>query len=158
MITVGTWDVGPFDSDHAADFASAVIGSSDTTARHDLLAITFGAFMDMPDVHPELIQMEDGYELPYTILEVIASAAYVADTATGDTRWVSSVYARGSDLYDAGQFVELGEISDHLVVSAYVALTRAVRLMRAAKISDEWIQPSAEIRRTLKEAMHDGSR
>lgn len=150
---MGTWDTGPFDSDHAADFAASVIHASGPAARHDLFTITFGAFMDMPDVHPELIAMDDSYQLPSIILEVIASAAYVADGAAGDTRWISSVYARGADMYDAGQFVELGEISGHMVANAHAAVAKSLRLMHAARISADRMEPAEQIATALRGAM-----
>lgn len=152
---MGTWDTGPFDSDHAADFASAVIGASEPSARHDLFSITFGAFMDMPDTHPDMAMMCDEYELPSIILEVVASAAYVADGATGDTRWIDSVYARGTDRVtnDLCPVVELGEINGHMVANAHAALAKALRLMRAARISGDRTEPVEQIATTLRAAM-----
>lgn len=151
---MGAWDTGPFDSDHAADFASSVIQASSPEARHDLFSITFGAFMDMPDDHPDLFGMEDGYELPSIIEEVIASAAYVSDGAAGDTRWISSVYARGSELWDAEQFVELGDVPINLVADAHSAVSKAHRLMRRAGIGSAWTATPEQLLTELEGMLH----
>ncbi len=152
---MGAWDVGPFDNDHAADFASSVQLASSPEARQDLFSITFGAFMDMPDVHPELITMEDGYELPSIIEEVIASAAWVADTAIGDTGWINTPYARGVDrnTEELNPHPEIGEVSGHMIVNAHAALAKALRLMRRANIGSAWCDPAEHITIQLRGAM-----
>lgn len=152
---MGAWDVGPFDNDHASDFASAVRHCSSPEARQDLFTITFGAFMDMPDAHPELIRMEDGYELPSIIEEVIASAAWIADTATGDTGWINTAYARGVNRItnELNPYPEIGEVSGHMVANAHTALSRALRLMHRAHIGSAWCEPAEQITVTLRGAM-----
>lgn len=152
---MGAWDVGPFDNDHAADFASSVQHCSSPEARQDLFMITFGAFMDMPDTHPDLIQMEDGYELPSIIEEVIASAAWIADTVTGDTGWINTPYARGvdRDTNELNPYPEIGEVSGHMVANAHAALAKALRLMRRVNIGSAWCDPAEHIAVTLRGAM-----
>lgn len=152
---MGTWGVEPFDSDHAADFAAGVIGSSGPEERRDLVQITFNAFMGTPDDDPYLASMEEGYELPSVVLEVIASAAYVHGAVSGDTRYTESVYARGVDdeSDDLGPIPDLGEIPPSLVADAHAALTRCIRLMREHRIGPMWSEPSEWLAVQLRTAM-----
>lgn len=151
---MGAWDVGPFDNDHAADFASHVQYASGPEARQDLFAITFGAFMEAPDAQFDS-DLEEGYELPSIFEEVIASAAWVADTVTGDTGWINTAYARGVDpkTNDLNPYPEIGEVDGHMVANAYAALAKVLRLMRRAAIGSAWSDPAEHIAITLRGAM-----
>lgn len=152
---MGAWDVGPFDNDHAADFASSVQLASSPEARQDIFTVTFGAFMDMPDSHPDVIQMEEGYELPSIIEEVIASAAWVADTALGDTGWINTAYARGVDRHtnELNPYPEIGEVDGHMVANAHAALAKALRLIRRAGIGSAWRDTPEQIATQLRGLM-----
>ncbi len=146
---MGAWAMGPFDNDNAADFASYVHACTDSAARHDLLSITFGAFMDRPDGDPEL-RLDDCYELPSMIEEVIASAAFVADAASGRRDFTETSYAMepaDRDDWKDGPWVhaDLGEVPVTLIQSALKAVTRVSRMMRHARIGPEWIDSPEKI-------------
>jgi hypothetical protein len=150
---MGAWDVGAFDNDHAADFASYVHACTDVEARWDLLAITFGAFMDKEAHDPEL-RMDNDFETPSIIEEVIASAAFVADAASGRHDFTDTPYAmtppssEPDDTKPRGWVppdepwihADLGNVPTTLVHAALMAITRVTRMMRQASIDPEWIE------------------
>ena len=151
---MGAWDVGPFDNDHAADFAAGIQHASGPQERQDIFAITFGAFMDAHE--GEFAgQLEEGYELPSIFEEVIASAAWVADTALGDTGWINTPYARGvdRDSNELNPYPEIGEVDGHMVANAHAALSKALRLMRKAAIGSAWTTEPERILTALRGAM-----
>jgi hypothetical protein len=150
---MGAWDTGPFDNDHAADFATGVQGASGPGARQDMFAITFGAFTDMPE---EIVTdtLEAGSELPAIFEEVIASAAYVVDAITMRNEFTDSVYARGLDDDDeVAPHVNVGSPSPQLVSAAHVAMIRVVRLMNRAGIDLAWTDYPERITRALEDRL-----
>jgi hypothetical protein len=156
---MGTWDSGPFDNDHAADFASYVHTCSDPAARHDLLAITFGAFMDMADDHEDFM-IDSDYQLPSIILEVTASAAFVADAVTGRRDFTETPYAMeppaGADGFDIEVkwvHADLGTVPLTLSTAALMAVLRAYRLLTAADYTPDWTETLVRIRDSLTEAV-----
>lgn len=152
---MGAWDTGPFDNDHAADFEGTVENCSGPGAVHDLFAMTFGAFMDTPD-GAFAGSLEEGYELPSIMEEVIASAAYVADAVTGRRDYTDTVYAKRR-VADTGEdsdceFIDVGTPPGNLVDSAVMALTRSLRLMNRAAIGRAWTDYPERILTTLTDA------
>lgn len=156
---MGTWDTGPFDNDHAADFAWSVEACSGPEARHDLFVITFGTFMDTPD-GAFAGSLAEGYELPCIMLETIASAAYVADAVTGRRDYTDTVYAkqRVTPAGPAGvhgdhyEFIPMGTPPEAVADAAILALTRCLRLMTRAAIGRAWSDSPESILRTLTDA------
>lgn len=143
---MGAWAMGPFDNDHAADFASYVHACTDVEARWDLLAITFGAFMDKEAHDPEL-SLDGDFETPSIIEEVIASAAFVADGASGRHDFTDTSYAMepppGADCFDTEikwLYADLGTVPTTLIHSALMSINRVTRMMRQMNIDPEWIE------------------
>jgi hypothetical protein len=156
---MGAWDVGPFDNDHAADFASYVHACTDIEARWDLLAITLGAFMGKESHDPEL-HMDNDSENPSIIEEVIASAAFVADGASGRHDFTQTPYAMEPPTSGPGDgtkphgwtppdepwvHADLGNVPTTLIHAALMAISRVTRMMRRDSVDPEWIDAPDKI-------------
>lgn len=155
---MGAWADGPFDNDHAADFAYQIQDASGPEARHDICRMTFRTFMgeDERDPKSPLSDLEEGYELPSIMEEVIACAAYIDDAVRGDTRWTDTPYAKhypSGDLEEAGIIPEFGEVPADVIADAHTALVKAVRLMQAKNIGNLWWTPADTIKQSLRQAM-----
>lgn len=156
---MGAWADGPFDNDHAADFAYQIQDASGPEARHDICRMTFAAFMSEDEHNPksELHDLEEGYELPSIMEEVIACAAYIDDAVRGDTRWTDTPYAKhypdGVSDDHPGIIPEFGEVPADVIADAHTALVKAVRLMQAKKIGTLWWTPADTIKQSLRQAM-----
>jgi hypothetical protein len=133
---MGCWGTGPFDSDHAADFAGAVEYCTDTQARTDLLAATLGAYLEKKFTDKDF---DARYEFPGEIEEAVASAAYVADRKTGKGQFTNISYAQGHDrATDTWYTIELDEPTPELVALATRAMERLLGQMHAALVDANW--------------------
>jgi hypothetical protein len=144
---MGCWGTGPFDSDHAADFAGAVEHCTDTQARTDLLTATLGAYLELKFTATDF---DARYEFPGEIEEAVASAAYVADRKTGKGQFTNNPYAQGHDeATDTWYTIELDEPTPKLVALAKRAMERLLRQMRSALVDPEWRNPIVDILEAL---------
>lgn len=130
---MGAWDTGPFDNDHAADFASTVIDMSGAEARSDLFMITFLAVADTPEDH-FYSRCTPGYELPYEFESVIASAAYLADRLTGKRRWTDTPYATDAQ----NRPPEIDQATPAMIGTAVNALTKVLLISEKQGIEPQW--------------------
>lgn len=146
---MGCWGTGPFDSDHAADFAGSVEHCSDKQARADLLTATLGAYMEKKFTDKDF---DAAYEFPGEIELAIASAAFVADSFTLRQEFTNTPYAQGQ-MEVRGEtvwyLIPLDTPSPELLDLAKRAMERVLEQMRSAMVEPEWRDPITDILKAL---------
>jgi len=134
---VGTWDLGPFDNDVAADWCDD-LDHAPKAERAGILRKTFSAALDEVDY----LELNDGSE-------VVAAAAVVA-AHQPNARKIDTPYA--PDFLTAGQFLDLPDDLAALAAQALDRVTGEGTELRAAYDGDEfsaWLTSIALVRGEL---------
>jgi hypothetical protein len=134
---VGTWDLGPFDNDVAADWCDD-LDQAPKAERATILRKTFSAAIDDVDY----LEMYDGSE-------VVAAAAVVA-AHQPNARRIDTPYA--PDFLTAGQFLDLPEDLAHLAAQALERVTAEGTELRDAYAGNDfsaWLTSIALVRAEL---------
>jgi hypothetical protein len=134
---VGTWDLGPFDNDVAADWCDD-LDQAPKAERAAILRETFAAAIDDVDY----LERNDGSE-------VVAAAAVVA-AHQANARRIDTPYA--PDFLTAGQFLDLPEDLSLLAAAALdrvTALGTELRDSHAGNDLSTWLTSIALVRAEL---------
>lgn len=147
---MGSWGDGPFDNDHAADWAWQVRSAATPQERTGVLTTALRGLLDTTSTFR--LEPYDSFELDPTVEEAVAAVAFITDKARGRCHHTDTSFALGcrdEEPYDNLPPPELAVVSDALFALAMATLDRVERLLLTDPTADPYRQTLAALRADL---------